>query len=341
MVFGARYLMGLMWLVPLLILFYVWASRVRRRKLEKFASAPLLKEETLSYSPALRKLKNTIIVIAVFLMVVSLTRPQWGFRWQEVTKKGLDILIALDVSKSMLAKDVLPSRLERSKLAIRDLVRKLSGDRVGLIAFSGTAFLECPLTIDYSAFLLSLDDTTVNSIPIGGTSLARAIGTALASYEGGEQKYKVLVIITDGEDHEGSVEKAVAKARSDGIKIFCVGIGTAEGDLIPLEEAVGQKEFLKDREGNIVKSRLDEELLQKIALDTGGGYVRATGIQSGLDIIYDRWLSKMEKRELKSELEKSYFERFQMPLAAAFLLLLIEPLIGDRRRTKGEGRRAK
>jgi Ca-activated chloride channel family protein len=248
-----------------------------------------------------------------------------------VKRQGLDILIALDSSKSMLAEDVLPSRLGRSKLAIKDLVRKLHGDRVGLIVFSGTAFLQCPLTVDYDGFLLSLEDVSVDTIPVGGTSLARAIYTAMKSYEGGKKKHKVLIIITDGEDLEGGVERAIQTAKAAGITIYCVGIGTQEGELIPVTGRSGKVVFLKDKEGNVVKTHLVEDVLQKMALDTGGMYVHATGAEFGLGLIYDERLSKLEKQEFKSKMEKRYNERFQIPLYFAIFLLLIEPLIGDKK----------
>jgi Ca-activated chloride channel family protein len=332
MKFGASYMAIWLWLVPALVLFYVWAKRSKKRAVERFAGNSLLPEIMKSYNPRRQSAKNWMLVFAVFFLVLALIRPQWGFRWREVKKRGLDIIIALDTSKSMLAEDVLPNRLERSKLAIKDLVRKLKGDRIGLVAFSGTAFLQCPLTIDYNGFLLALDDVTVDAVPVGGTSLAGAIYAAIKGFEGGIKKENVLIIITDGEDLEGGVARAIEKAKAANVKIFCMGIGTAEGELIPVMTESGEKVFLKDVQGNIVKTRLDEDLLEKIALDTGGAYVFSTGAQFGLDLIYDKELSKFEKEEFKSKMEKKYNERFQLPLALALILLFIEPLIGDRRR---------
>ncbi|MGB3241509.1 MAG: VWA domain-containing protein [Candidatus Omnitrophota bacterium] len=332
MKFGAPYMAAWLWLIPGIVLFYMWAKRSRGKALERFASGELLQEIAKSYNPGRRRLKNLMLGAAVFFLVFTLIRPQWGFRWQEVKRRGLDIIIALDTSKSMLAQDVLPNRLERSKLAIKDLVRKLKGDRIGLVAFSGTAFLQCPLTADYDGFLLSLNDITVDTVPVGGTSLARAIYAAIKGFEGGVKKENILIIITDGEDLEGGVDKAMEKAKASNVKIYCVGIGTAEGELIPVVTESGKKVFLKDVQGNIVKTRLGEELLEKIALDTGGAYVLSTGAEFGLDLIYDQELSKFEKEEFKSKMEKKYNERFQLPLALAIILLFIESLIGDRRR---------
>lgn len=311
--------------------FYYWSAKRRQAALEKFAQKELLEELLSSVDYRKRALKVSLIFLAVIFCLLALMRPQWGFQWEEVKRKGVDILIALDTSKSMLAEDVKPSRFERSKLAIEDLVRKLKGDRVGLIAFSGSAFLQCPLTVDYGGFLLSLENTDIQTIPKGGTSMSSAIREALRSYAGGQKKYKVLVVITDGEDHEGDAQQVALEAKKEGINIFCIGIGTAEGDLIPVTDEVGQKVFLKDGQGNVVKSRLDESALQKIVLNTGGVYVKATNTEFGLDLIYWEKIAKMEKRELESKMNKHYEERFQIFLWVALLLLIGEFLISDKK----------
>ena len=311
-------------------IFYLWAYKSRSRVLERVADKALLKDMLSSLDLRRKYFKSFLLSLGLVLCLLSLARPQGGFQWQEVKRKGLDILIALDTSKSMLAQDLKPSRIERSKLAIRDLVKYLKGDRIGLIAFSGSAFLQCPLTVDYGGFLLSLENIDTDIIPKGGTNLASAISEAIRSYAAGEKKYKVLVIITDGEDHKGNALSAAVEAKKEGIAIFCVGIGSKDGELIPLKTQDGQIGFLKDRQGNVVKSRLDETLLQKIALTTGGSYVRSSATEFGLELLYRERLSKLEKRELEGKLAKHYEERFQIPLALAFLLLLLEPLISER-----------
>lgn len=320
------------WIILALILFFVWATKNRKSALSKFAQAQLLDEIASQVSLRRQAIKFVLIVFVLIFGVLALMRPQWGFQWQEVKRRGLDILIAIDTSKSMLATDVKPNRLERSKLAVKDLIKKLKGDRIGLIAFSGTAFSQCPLTVDYDGFLLSLNDLSVNTIPRGGTSISSAIKEALKSYEGGQDKYKILVVITDGEDHEGEILKLTEEAKKQNIKIFCIGIGTAEGELIQITDEAGKKTFLKDREGNVIKSRLNEQILQKIALTTGGMYVRSSGAEFGLDLIYEDRLSKMEKREIKAQMNKLYHERFQIPLVIALLLLVMEPFISDKKR---------
>ena len=320
--------------ILLLVLFYLWAAKLRKRALEKFAQKELLNELLSHLDYRKRFLKTSLMVLAISLMCFALMRPQWGFHWEEVKRKGVDILIALDTSKSMLAEDVKPSRIERSKLAIKDLVRNLNGDRIGLIAFSGSAFLQCPMTLDYGGFLLSLDNTGTDTIPKGGTSIASAIKEALRSYAGGQKKYKVLIIVTDGEDNEGDSVQAAEEAKNEGIKIFCIGIGTKDGDLIPIVDESGGKSFLKDNQGNVVKSRLDETSLQKVALNTGGVYVRATNAEFGLDLIYRERIAKMEKRELEAKMNKHYEERFQIFLWLVLFLLVVEHFISDKKTTK-------
>jgi len=326
----------LFWLIIALTGFFFWVSTRRKKSLEAFADKNLLATLLASFDIRKYRLKQGLIIVVFSLIVFSLMRPQWGFKWQEIKRKGLDILVAVDVSKSMLAEDIKPNRLERTKLALADFVKHLKGDRIGLIAFSGSAFVQCPLTVDYSGFLLSADALDMNTIPKGGTSISSAIRQAMESYEGGLKKYKVLIIITDGEDHEGDPVKLAELAQKEGIKIFCIGIGTSEGELIPVTDESGNKAFLKDRSGAVVKSRLDEATLQKIALATGGSYVRASAKEFGLDLIYKEKLSEMEKRELETKLAKQYEERFQIPLGIAFLLLAAEFLLSDRRKERYE-----
>lgn len=334
MKFGALYIAGILWLFPIMVLFSIWAGNRRKKALERFAHGQLLPEITMSLNARRKKIKNTMTAAALLFILIAFIRPQWGFSWQEVKRQGLDILIALDTSNSMLAEDVLPNRLGRAKLAIKDLVKKLRGDRIGLIAFSGTAFLQCPLTVDYNGFLLSLEDIAVDTIPVGGTSLSNAVYTAVGSYEGGKKKHKILIIITDGEDLEGGVDRAIARARASGVTIYCAGIGTKEGELIPIRDRSGKINFLKDSQGAVVKTKLDEDILQRMALETGGIYVRSIGVEFGLDLIYEQRLSRLEKEEFKSKMEKRYKEKFQIPLAIALALLFIEILIGDRREAK-------
>lgn len=322
----------LFWLIIAAIGFFFRVNAGRKKTLETFADKNLLATLLASFDIRKYRLKQVLIIAVLSLAILSFMRPQWGFKWQEIKRKGLDILVAVDVSKSMLAEDIKPNRLERAKLALADFVKHLKGDRIGLIAFSGSAFVQCPLTVDYSGFLLSIDALDINTIPKGGTSISSAIRQAIESYEGGPKKYKVLIIITDGEDHEGDPVKAAELAQKEGIKIFCIGIGTSEGELIPAIDESGNKAFLKDKSGAVVKSRLDETTLQKIALATGGSYIAASAKEFGLDLIYKERLSVMEKRELETKMAKQYEERFQAPLLLAFLLLSVEFVLSERRK---------
>jgi len=327
-------------LVPavLILVFYMWASRRRERMLEKFADKSLIASIAPSMSKVRRLIKTSLIVAGTVLMLVALARPQWGFEWQEVKRTGLDIMIAMDVSKSMLANDVKPNRLERSKFAVKDLMKKLDGDRVGLIAFAGTSFLQCPLTIDYNGFLLSLDDLNTFTIPRGGTSISSAIREAMQAFSKNgpdavkEKKYRVLVVITDGEDFEGDAIAVAKEAATAGIKIFCVGVGTPEGELIPVSESYTGKEYLLDKSGQAVKTSLNENVLKEIAISTGGSYIRATQSDFGLVLLYEKSISRLEKRDIEAKMKKSYQERFQYFLGAAILLLLAEMLLSERKR---------
>lgn len=309
-------------IILIFIGFLIFRIKNKKKALKKFAQESLLKEMISSFNLKKQKLKFTLIILSLTLAILALMRPQWGFQWQEIKRKGLDILIAIDTSKSMLANDVMPNRLERSKLAVKDLIKKLQGDRIGLIAFSGTAFLQCPLTVDYNGFLLALNDLKANTIPYGGTSISSAINTALKRFDDKQRKYKILIIITDGEDHQGDALKAAEKAKKENIKIFCVGIGTSSGELIKIIDDKGVKTFLKDKEGRVIKSRLNENILKQIAVIAGGSYLKSSATELGLNLLYEEKLSKMEKKEIKTQMAKLYHERFQIPLAIAFLLLL-------------------
>ncbi|MBN2453147.1 MAG: VWA domain-containing protein [Candidatus Omnitrophica bacterium] len=314
-----------------LVLFYLWAMRRRSILMGRFTDKSLVRSMAPTASTVLKVLKMAVITMAAVSALIALARPQWGFIWEEQKCTGIDMLIAIDVSKSMLAPDVKPNRLERSKFAVKDMVKKLSGDRIGLIAFSGTSFLQCPLTIDYNGFLLALDDLGIGTIPRGSTSITSAIREAIDLFKGPDKKYKVLVIITDGEDLEGDVMKAAEQAAELGIKIYCVGVGSQEGELIPVINDRGERVYVADRSGQVIKSKLNEELLKKVAIATGGSYVRATQAEFGLALLYDKSISKLEKRDIDAKMRKHYQERFQYFLALALLLLMLEPLIPERR----------
>jgi Mg-chelatase subunit ChlD len=327
-----RYITVFIFSCVFLVLFSVWVMKRRSSLMERFAEKKMLEGIALNYSLARKILKMALTGLAFLLCIFALARPQWGFEWQEVKRTGLDILIGIDVSKSMLARDMRPTRLERAKYAVKDLIRKLNGDRVGLIAFAGTSFLQCPLTIDYNGFLLTLDDLNTDTIPRAGTSISSAIKEAINILKGADKKFKIFVLITDGEELEGDAIQAANEAAQAGIRIYCVGVGTAEGELIPSIDEQGERGYLADRAGQVIKTRLNEDLLKKIAVSTGGNYVRATPSDFGLMLLYDKSISKLEKRDIEAKMKKHYKERYQIFLGIAVAFLLLEPLISERKR---------
>ncbi len=321
------HLLNLLWLALPLVIFFWWAAAHKKDLQERFADKHLFKEITpVERFP--KDIMRRLLFVSLFaLSCIALARPQWGFRWVEVKRQGLDIMIALDISKSMLAEDVKPNRLERAKLAVKDLIKKLSGDRIGLVAFSSTAFLACPLTSDYGGFLLALEDVGPHTISQGGTALAKAIEESVKGYVNVPSQYKNVILITDGENLQGDPLQAAQQARQKNIRIFCIGIGTQEGELIRVANEKGEKEFLKDKSGNFVKTRLDESTLKQIALETDGAYVRASGADFGLEYIYQSRLAVMEKRDIDAKMKKHHIDRFQIPLALATFLLWLEMII--------------
>ena len=312
--------------------FYFFQKR-STTALQEFASGRLLEKLTLGVSPKKRMIKRVILVMVVASIFVALARPQMGFQWKEIKRKGIDILLAVDTSKSMLAEDVKPNRLERSKFGIMDFVSKLEGDRVGLLPFAGTAFLMCPLTLDYGAFKDSLEALNTEIIPQGGTDLASAIYEAEAVFHN-DANHKILVLVTDGEDLEGEALSAATEAKNRGLTIFTVGVGTPSGELIPLTSGGKDGAFLKDETGQPVKSRLDETMLQKIAETTGGRYEPLGQQAEGLESIYREKLSLVPKKELAERMQRVPIERFQWPLMLALILLLAEFAISDRKRSR-------
>ncbi|TMA50505.1 MAG: VWA domain-containing protein, partial [Deltaproteobacteria bacterium] len=258
-------------LVPALAAFFLWARRRRERALAAFVAAALLPAVAPDVDRRRRTARAVLVCGAILCLALALGGPMWGFRWQEVHREGIDLVVALDTSRSMLATDVKPNRLGRAKLAVEDLLAQLRGDRAGLVAFAGSAFVQCPLTLDQGAFRESVDSIDVGIIPRGGTNLGAAIDASLEAFEGRQGNHQALVLITDGESHEGDVKEATKRAQERGVKVYTVGIGTTEGELVPAETGG----YVKDRKGQVVKSRLDEETLRQIASDTGGVYLHA------------------------------------------------------------------
>ena len=334
--FAHLYIIVAGFITSILVLLYLrLAVGKRRQALAQFAHPDISKLLTANVSHTRRRIKDTLLLVAIFCCFLALARPQYGDNWIEVKQKGIDILIAVDTSRSMLARDILPNRLQRAKLAIRDFVGQLDGDRVGLMPFAGSSYLMCPLTTDYSAFLSSLDAIDANTIPIGGTDLAGVISSADSLLEG-EANHKILVLVTDGEDLEGTALEAAEKAAQAKMTIYTVGVGTAKGELIPDLQG-GRGTFVKDDSGNIVRSRLDETTLTHIAEKTGGLYVPLGNTGQGFTTIYQQKLELVPKQEHHERMERRPIERFYWPIAAALLLLAMEFLISGRKPTRHFG----
>jgi Ca-activated chloride channel homolog len=301
----------------------------RQATLEKFVAAHLLERLTRNVSIKRQFIKKTLFLLALFCCFLALARPQYGFRWEDVKRKGIDILFAVDTSRSMLAQDIKPNRLERAKYAIMDFVEQLNGDRIGLLPFAGTAFLMCPLTGDYSAFENSLKEINTTIIPKGGTDIAAAIREA-QSVLTDKANTKLLIMITDGENLQGNALAAAEEAAEKGMRIFTVGVGTREGEIVPISSG-GTQGFMKDASGNFVVSRLDEATLTGIADKSNGFYTPLGNKGQGLQTIYQKKLSLIPKEELTDRRHKVPLERFEWPLAAAIGLLALEFMIGSRK----------
>jgi Ca-activated chloride channel family protein len=319
--------------LPLLAGFFLYAFRKKRNTLRRFAQVEMLKRMTGNFSQRRQVFKSFLILLVAGFSVLALARPQFGTKMELMKRKGLDVVIAVDVSLSMLAEDIKPNRMARSKQEIGKFVDRLAGDRVALVAYAGESFLQCPLTSDYGAFKIFLDVLGPDLIPTPGTDLGGALEAALRAFDPKERKYRVVVLMTDGEDHFGRAEKAAEEAARMGAAVFTVGIGSTEGVPIPLKQADGAMTYKKDRQGNVVTTRLDQELLQKIAMATGGKYYHAEPGRFELEEVLKE-INKMEKRETEGERFSHYEERFQIPLGIALVLLVAEMLISDRRTRK-------
>jgi len=330
--FGNVTYLLLLWLIPGLILFYIYAFRKKDKYIKMFCEATLFRQLTPEVSRRRQVFKAFLLILCIIFCILALTRPKWGFHWEEIKRKGVDIVICVDVSASMLAEDIKPNRLERAKRKIHDLINLLQGDRIGLVAFAGTSFVQCPLTLDYGACKIFLDYLDTDLIPVQGTALGEAIRTATGSFRKGERKSRVIILITDGEDHEGNPLEAAQVAKKEGIKIFAIGIGKESGAPIPDPNGGGLK---KDSGGGLILSKLDEVTLQKIALETGGGYVRSVTGDMDLEKIYLEDIKKnIEQKELESTRRKQWEERFQWPLFLALLFLGLEAFYGEKRKVK-------
>jgi len=317
-----------LWLIPLTVLLFIIANRQKTRAMERFAEPALLDRLTGRIQRGRQVLRPAFLLAGLGFVILALAGPRWGSHYQEVSQKGVDILIVLDVSRSMLVEDVEPNRLERAKREISDFLRVVQGDRVGLAAFAGAAFTQCPLTLDYGALTMFLTALGPDAAPAPGTDLGAAIQTAMSSFDSTSETDKVILLITDGEDNENRGLDAAREAAKKGIKIFVFGIGDPSGGPIPSDD--GKSGFKKDSEGQLILSRLNEEGLKEIASATGGTYVRSVAGDLDLDLLYfDGIKQRTQAADLKSGKIKVYEERFPLFVMAAFFFLLLEGLIRE------------
>jgi len=318
------------YLIPVLVLLFWYLGRNRKKILQKFADKELHKTIFPTDSNLKRWTKFIVILFALGCLIVAAANPQVGTKLTEVKQTGIDVFILLDVSNSMMAEDIKPSRLEKAKYQISNLINKLRGDRIGLIIFAGQAYVQIPLTTDYSAANLFLSAVDVNSVPSQGTAIASAIKLATASFDSLSTQ-KVIVTITDGEDHEGDIDEAVENAVSKGIKIYAIGLGSPDGVPIPIYNSNHQLTgFKKDNQGNTVLTKLDEETLKKIAVEGNGKYYRGTNYEDYLDKIYTE-LSQLEQTEFGVKKVTDYEDRFYYFLIPAIILLVLEFFISEKK----------
>ena len=334
MSFGApQWFWGLL-LIPVLVALFMRAEARGAKRLREFVSARLLPQLAGTVNRPRRMLRFGLQLLGLALAIVSLAQPRWGYTFEDVKRKGLDLLIAVDTSRSMLSNDVQPNRLERVKLAAHDLINELQGDRVGLIAFAGRAFLQAPLTIDYDAAIESVNDLDTKTIPEGGTNISAAITLATQSFGKSAVGNRALVIFTDGEELSGDAGKNAKAAADAGVRIFTIGVGTASGSLIPISGEDGETSFVKDSAGQVVKSKLDEKRLGEVAQAAGGFYLHLENGPRTMQQLYTEGLAKMQAAEMDVRLSRRPIERYEWPLGAALVALALSILIGERKRRR-------
>ena len=331
--FGAPNWLWALAFLPLLVLLYARAERRSAIKLREFVSPRLLPQLAGNVNRVRRAIRFAFVLFALALATIALAKPRWGYTYEDVKRRGLDLLFAVDTSRSMLSNDVAPNRLERVKLAAQDLITELQGDRAGLIAFAGRAFLQAPLTIDYDAAVESINDLDTKTIPEGGTNISEAIALATQTFGKSAMGNRALIIFTDGEELSGDAVSEAKKAADAGVKIFTIGVGTAQGSLIPVE-GNGEAGFVKDAKGQVVKSKLDENRLREIAQATGGIYLHLESGPQTMRQLYAAGLSKLKTAEIDARLSSRPIERYEWPLAGAIVALIASLFINDRKRAQ-------
>ncbi|MDH7515669.1 MAG: VWA domain-containing protein, partial [Bacteroidota bacterium] len=312
------------WFIALAVLalfyWFVWVKK--QKQMKTIGDLKTVRKLVPERSRIRYVVRAVLVILAVGCLLLALAGPQVGTRYEEVKRSGIDLIVAVDVSASMLARDISPNRLEAARQQLRRLIERLQGDRIGIVVFSGEAYTQLPLTTDYGAAAMLAEIIDVESAPTPGTAVGKAIDLAVRSFSKSEGKNRAMILITDGENHEDDPLASAENAAENGVVIHTIGMGSPEGVPIP----VGTNEFKTDRDGNIVLTRLNEDILRDIAARTGGTYRRATNLQDDIAAVFSE-LEKLEKKEFAVKQFTSYEHRYQYPLAAAIILLLVEVLM--------------
>ncbi|MEO6883870.1 MAG: VWA domain-containing protein [Bacteroidia bacterium] len=321
--------------IPLIILVYLWMLRWRKNALKRFAESALIQQLAPDVSKNKARMKFIFVVLGFSFLIAGIVDPQVGSGLKEMKRQGSDIIIALDVSNSMNAQDIYPSRLEKAKQAIEKLIDNLNGDRIGIVVFAGEAYVQLPITTDYAAAKLFLGTINTDMVPVQGTAIGAAIDLAAESFGKSDQNSdhnKAIILITDGENHEDDAVVAAQNAAKKGIMINTIGMGTEQGAPIPLKQisGSGQVDFMKDQSGNTVITKLDQQALEEIAAAGNGTFVRASNADVGLNTILTS-IKKLGKKTFESSLYNDYEDRFQYFIAAALLLLIAEVFFTERK----------
>lgn len=317
-------------IVPVLIILYIVFGIKRKKAIREFGNPETLASLMPNKSAARLGWKFTIIILAITLIIIALARPQMGAKLEKIKREGVEIIIALDVSNSMLAEDIQPNRLERAKRAIARLTERLNNDKIGLIVFAGDAYTQIPITTDYSSTKLFLSAISTNIVPKQGTAIGSAISLATRSFSPNAESSKAIIIITDGENHEDDPVSMAKTAAENGIIVHTIGMGLPQGAPIPYITASGQKDFRKDKNGEVVVTKLDDKMLQEIASAGNGKYIRANNTEVGINAIFDE-IDKMQKTELESKVYSEYNDQFIYFIIAALALLVTEFFILERK----------
>jgi len=316
--------------IPVLLILLLFFIYRKKRDLNRFGDRDIIAQLMPEASSSRPVIKYVIQLIAVLALIIGIARPQFGSKLREVKREGVEIIIALDVSNSMMAEDIQPNRLERAKQAISKLVDEMVNDKIGLIVFAGKAYIQMPITTDYVSAKMFLSTINTGIVPVQGTAIGSAIELGMNSFTPAAESSKALIVITDGENHEDDAVQAAQLAAEKGIKVHTIGIGHPEGSPIPVVGSGGQKAYLKDREGNTVISKLNERILQQIAAAGNGVYVRSSDTRLGLNTVFDE-INKMEKQEMDVRIYSDYDERFQYFFGLALILLFAEMFILERK----------